>query len=170
MPRGVLRSAVTVGLATRTETCGQKPGTQVIDAGQTIGKLRASIINWQIRKETPAHKPIRLQGGFSCPAPRFCCPFRAVSFCDNLLASKADFHIREVRLRCFSLLNGRHPWIFCDSRVPCGSAGRTDSVEVSSDPGMNRTFWGAGHQGPAWPFSEKVEPAPLGRVDGTRCR
>src|ERR1700674_1656833 len=41
MPRGMLLGAVAVQLATLTKTCGQKTGTQVVDAGQASSELIA---------------------------------------------------------------------------------------------------------------------------------
>jgi len=63
------------------------------------------------------------------------------SECDNLLALKAGFRGRGIRIRRYSLLNGCHPGIRRVSRLPGGPAGPIDSVEVSSDPGTNRRFW-----------------------------
>jgi hypothetical protein len=85
--RGILLSAVAVGLATLAEPRGQKAGAQVLHAAQTSGELipflseclqgnvHRSLLSdrhykLSDKKRKPQPNPIRPRGEFSCRAPR----------------------------------------------------------------------------------------------------
>jgi hypothetical protein len=84
--RGILLSAVAVGLATLAEPRGQKAGAQVRNAAQTSGELipfiseclqgnvHRSLLSdrhykLSDKKRKPRPNPIRPRGEFSCRAP-----------------------------------------------------------------------------------------------------